>query len=73
MHRMNGLGKRLTDLAALSLTGCISASPGLPNIFLAAIRVPGGVELRIGYFGKMQFYMLHDTFLSISAATISLI
>ncbi|KAJ0126831.1 Uncharacterized protein HZ326_30068 [Fusarium oxysporum f. sp. albedinis] len=35
----------------LSLTGCVSDSPGLPSIFLVAINSSSTAELRIGYFG----------------------
>ncbi|KAI0808532.1 Ca2+ regulator and membrane fusion protein Fig1-domain-containing protein [Xylaria sp. FL0064] len=37
----------------LALTGCLSESPGIPNIFLANIhsRRDNSTQLRIGYFG----------------------
>ncbi|PVH90571.1 hypothetical protein DM02DRAFT_432993 [Periconia macrospinosa] len=38
----------------LSLTGCISSSPGIPNIFTLklehAFHSPSSPEIRIGYF-----------------------
>ncbi|KAF2470848.1 uncharacterized protein BDR25DRAFT_196405, partial [Lindgomyces ingoldianus] len=42
---------------ALSLTGCVSQSPGVPNIFLVKLQSKGNTtfpipEIRVGYFGK---------------------
>ncbi|KAK4189135.1 Ca2+ regulator and membrane fusion protein Fig1-domain-containing protein [Podospora australis] len=40
---------------ALSLTGCISTSPGIPNIYIVSLRsntnTSTPVQVRIGYFG----------------------
>ncbi|KAH6873644.1 hypothetical protein B0T10DRAFT_466176 [Thelonectria olida] len=36
----------------LSLTGCVSNSPGLPNVFLVAMNSSSVAELRVGYFGN---------------------
>lgn len=50
------VGGLLTAPAALSLTGCISTSPAIPNIYIVSLRpnhnttdVP--TQVRIGYFG----------------------
>lgn len=42
----------LTVCTALSLTGCISNSPGIPNIFTLKISTDADLELRLGYYGK---------------------
>jgi hypothetical protein len=39
-------------MTALCLTGCVTNSPGLPNIFLIAVNTSSMGELRVGYFGK---------------------
>jgi len=36
----------------LVLTGCVSTSPGIPNLFLASIEAPTLPVIRVGYFGK---------------------
>jgi hypothetical protein len=46
----------LTSLAALSLTGCVSTSPAIPNIYVVALRSNNNatdtpIQVRIGYFG----------------------
>lgn len=48
----NWIDASLTVCTALSLTGCISNSPGIPNIFTLKISTNAGLELRLGYYGK---------------------
>jgi hypothetical protein len=42
---------------ALAATGCISNSPGIPNLYVLSLK-PKGVqelmEIRIGFFGKSE-------------------
>lgn len=47
---------RLTPLPALSLTGCVSTSPAIPNIYVVDLRTNTNVtddflQVRIGYYG----------------------
>ncbi|KAL2813748.1 hypothetical protein BDW59DRAFT_178154 [Aspergillus cavernicola] len=42
-------------LYALALTGCLSASPGIPNLFLVQVTAMGSKNtLKVGYFGKCR-------------------
>lgn len=48
----------LTPLEALSLTGCVSTSPAIPNIYIVSLRSSANttgipLQVRIGYFGKL--------------------
>jgi hypothetical protein len=41
---------------ALSLTGCVSDSPGIPNLYLLKLRQgDDNFEIRVGYFGMAPF------------------
>jgi hypothetical protein len=48
-------------LYTLVLVGCISDSAGIPNIFVVAIPLPGGSEIRVGHLGMfhIRLYRLY--------------
>ena len=43
-------------IIVLALTGCLSISPGIPNIFLVSLHNSGEntTQVSVGYFGKLS-------------------
>lgn len=37
---------------AIVLTGCLSDSPGMHNVYILDFVEPSGLEVKVGYFGE---------------------
>lgn len=40
---------------AIIITGCLSDSPGLHNVYVLNLVDVSGLEVRVGYFGKFTY------------------